>query len=369
VAVGSRGIARIADIVAALVQALHGLGARAVVVAAMGSHGGGTAEGQRDILASLGITEDKVGAPILTDPAVVDLGVLEPGLPIWFSRDAMAADGVIPVARIKPHTAFRGPVESGIHKMLVIGLGRQPGAETIHHAGYARFPELLAKVTQHILGRVTMPFAIAIVENHADEPALIEAVTPEDLPTAEPALLEQARHWMARLPFEHLDVLVVRDIGKNISGDSADPNVTGRYGTGLPGDIRVNKLVYLRLTPESHGNAMGVGMADIISAGLYQAIDTEKTYLNAITSGELGPARIPVVAGTEADAIELALRTASGTTPERARVAIIRNTLDLSRLLLSEALWEDTDTRGIRKAGPLRALRFDSDGDLSMPEF
>jgi hypothetical protein len=292
------------------------------------------------------------------------LAEVEPGLTAYASVDALEADGIILVARVKPHTAFHGPIESGVCKMLAIGLGKQRGASSVHAVGFARFAEVIPKVARTVLEHIHMPFSLAIVENGHDRPALVEALVPDGLEAREAALLEKARAWMARLPFDQIDVLVVGEIGKNISGDGADPNVTGRYAPkGVSGGPDVQKLVYLNLTLETHGNGMGVGMADIVTDQLYRQLDLAKTYTNAFTSTEMIPAKIPVVMPNDHDAIELALRTLNGRRPEAARVVAIPNTLKLEEMVISEPLWAEAEQKGCVRLTDPEPARFDERGN------
>lgn len=366
IGVGSRGIARLPEIVRALVAALDRRGARAFIVPAMGSHGGGTAEGQVGVLASLGVTEASVGAPIRPSMEAHPVGEVEPGLMAYTSAEALTADGIIPVGRIKPHTAFHGPVESGIMKMVAIGFGKHRGALSVHRAGFPRFAEVVPGVAETVLRRVPMPFGLAILENGYDRPAKITALPPDGLRAAETALLEQARAWMARLPFETLDVLVVGELGKNISGDGMDPNVTGRYAArGVSGGPQVQKIVVLSLTPETHGNAMGIGMADVIPHGCYAQLDLPITYINSITSTELSPARIPLTLRSDRDTLDIALRTVNGAEPEAARLVAIRNTLRLEEFVISEALWPEAEAAGCERRSDPEAVAWREDGRIA----
>jgi hypothetical protein len=346
VGVGSRGVQRIAEITRAVVSALRRRGADAFIVPAMGSHGGATADGQREVLASLGVTESSVGAPIDARMEVEEVDRLDDGTRVFFSQAALKADGVIPINRVKPHTAFRGPVESGIAKMLVIGFGKQQGAASIHRLGMSEFGRVIPLVARRLLERVPVAFGIAVVENGREEVAEIRALAGERILEDEPPLLERARQWMARLPFEQIDVLVVGQMGKNISGDGMDPNITGRYGvTGMTGGPRVERLVVLHLTPETRGNANGMGMADIISEEAYRAVDWAKTYVNALTYADFVPVKTPAVLASDRDAIEMALRTVHARPAERARMVFITNTLRLERFVISEALAEEARAR------------------------
>jgi hypothetical protein len=363
--VGSRGISRIPEIVRALIAALDRRGAQAFIVPAMGSHGGATPEGQVEVLASLGVTEAAMGVPIRASMDVKAVAEVEPGLVAYTSVPALEADGIIPVGRIKPHTAFHGPVESGIMKMVAIGFGKQHGASSVHAAGFPRFHEVIPLVANTILAHVHMPFGLAVLENGHERPAKIVALPPDNLEAAETGLLKQARDWMARLPFDELDVLVVGELGKNISGDGMDPNVTGRYSAkGVSGGPDIQKLVVLSLTPETHGNAMGIGPADTITRRCYEQIDFMKTYTNAITSSELGPARTPMVLANDHDAIDIALRTLNGVKPGQARLVAIRNTLRLEELVIAESLWPEAEKLGCELLSEPEDLAFNPDGSI-----
>jgi hypothetical protein len=362
--VGSRGIARLPEIVRATIAAVRRRGADVFIVPAMGSHGAATAEGQVDVLASLGVTEASMGVPIRADMAVERVGEVEPGLDAWVAREALRADGIIPVARVKPHTSFRGRVESGVMKMITIGFGKQRGASAVHARGFARFAELVPKVARTVLQHVYMPFALAVVENAHDRPAKFAALVPEGLEDAEAKLLELARAWMGRLPFEEFDVLVVGEVGKNISGTGADPNVTGRYTTGIAGKPVIQKVVFLHLTEDTHGNATGLGTADIITRDLFDHLDFAKTYMNAVTSTNLGAAKIPVIMNSDRDAVELALRTLNGVRPEDARLVAIRNTLEVEEFVISEALWPEAERLGLKALTTPHAPTFGPDGSF-----
>lgn len=362
--VGSRGIARLPDIVRATIAAVRRRGADVFIVPAMGSHGAATPEGQVEVLAALGVTEASMGVPIRPDMAVERVAEVEPGLDAYVAREALRADGIIPVARVKPHTSFRGRVESGVMKMITIGFGKQRGASTVHARGFARFAELVPKVARTVLAHVYMPFGLAVVENAHDRPAKITALEPEGLEDAEAELLELARSWMARLPFEAFDVLVVGEVGKNISGTGADPNVTGRYSTGITGKPVIQRVVFLHLTEDTHGNATGLGTADVITRDLFDHLDFVKTYTNALTSTNLGAAKIPVIMNSDRDAVELALRTVNGVAPEAVRLVAIRNTLELEEFVISEALWPEAERLGLEALSKPETPAFGPDGSL-----
>lgn len=366
VAVGSRGIANLAEIIRTLVQEIKRRGGEPFIIPAMGSHGGATAEGQRVLLAGYGITEERIGAPVLSSMEVEEVARLPSGLPVYFDRLALGAQAVIPVNRIKPHTSFRGPVESGIMKMLTIGLGKHRGATTVHQEGFARFSENLMAAGRLILQRVPVAFGLAILENAFDRTARVEAVLPEHIEARERELLVQARELMARLLFDHLDVLVVDRMGKEISGTGMDPNVLGRYTfPWMSGGPSINRLVVLDLTEKSHGNATGVGLADIATRRLVQKIDQRATYLNVMTSTNLAAARIPVTMDNDREAIALAIRTANRSDLEKVEMVRIRSTLELEEIWISEPLWEKNKGRSdLEVLGPSQELSFDGQGNL-----
>jgi Lactate racemase N-terminal domain len=346
VAVGSRGIVRLAEIVRAVVEEVRRRGAMPFIVPAMGSHGGATAEGQRQILADYGVVESAVGAPVRSSMDTVELGRLPDGTPVYFDRLASEADGIVVVNRIKPHTGFHGPIESGLVKMIAIGLGKHWGAGALHHRGYLTFPQLLSEVARFSLSRMPILFGVAVVENAFGHIAHLETVPSAEIIAREPDLLRLARERMGRILVDRLDLLVVDEIGKNISGIGMDPNITGRFEEpSVSGGMRIQKIVVLRLTPETHGNAYGIGMADVTTQEVLEVIDFAATYTNAATSSILAAARVPVVAPTAQDAVALAYRTLTGVAPGEARVVRIKNTLELHRIWMSERLWEEVSGR------------------------
>ena len=369
VGVGSRGIANIAECTRQTIAELRGLGALPFIVPAMGSHGAATGPGQRDVLARYGITEDRMGCPVRAQMDVVELGAVD-GSPVYMDKLAAAADGIVVVCRIKPHTSFRAPIESGIVKMLTIGLGKIIGAAELHTHGMERFGELLPAVAQVIMASRNFLMGIAMVENAADETALVEAVPAERIFDREPELLSLAKSLMARLYFDEIDVLVVDRIGKNISGAGMDPNITGRNArsTKWVQDPRVQQIVVLGLTPETHGNAAGVGLADIISMRVYREMDIGATYANIITAANLmDAAAIPVVMNSDRDAICLAAKSVLRTRPENARIVRIADTLSLVRIQVSEPLLDQVMGQPDRfeVVGSPEPFGFDDEGNLA----
>jgi hypothetical protein len=367
VGAGSRGIASIDVAVGAVVRWLRDLGARPFVFPAMGSHGGGTAEGQLSVLAHYGITEAAMGCPVRATMEVVQVGEAL-GLPVWLDRQAAEAEWIGLVNRVKPHTDFKGSIESGLFKMMTIGLGKWRGAVQYHRANVTHgYETVITAVGREMLARARIGFGLGIVENGYDETAHVEAFSAQDLEAGERRLLKDARQWMARLPFSPIDVLIVEQIGKNISGAGMDTNVIGRPTNPFepfPADPRITWIVALDLTEESYGNATGLGNADFTTRRLVDKIDMKATLINTITACAVGGAKIPATFETDREAIETALDCIGLTPPGRARVLRIRNTLMLGELDVSEAYAAEVAARGdlaVLGEGP---LGFDATGRL-----
>ncbi len=337
---GSRGIANIDKCVKQVITDLKALGARPFIFPAMGSHGGATAEGQREVLEGYGITEATMGCPVHSQMDVVELGKLPSGMPVYMDKLAAAADGVVVVCRVKPHTNFRAPIESGIVKMLTIGMGKIVGATELHTEGMDSFGRLLPDAARLIMEKKNILMGVAMVENAADETAIIEAVPGDQIFVREPDLQAKAKAMMARLQFDEIDVLVVERIGKNISGSGMDPNVTGRNCRHTEWNMKpfVKKIAVLGLTPETHGNATGIGSADVVTMRLYKEVDIPKTYANVITSTYLDGAAIPIIMNTDADAIQLAAKTVVRVKPQDVKIVRIANTLEILDIQVSEPM-------------------------------
>ncbi len=336
VPVGSRAVSGLAGLVRCLVTHLRSAGAEPFVVPAMGTHGGATPEGQERTLADLGVTPEAVGAPIVSRPEVVRAGETPSGIAVWCDRAAWEADLVVPLHRVKPHTAFRGPLESGPAKLLAVGLGKDRSARELHRRGLAAgVPEVLA----FWLGSGRVPFGVGLVENARHRVARLEVLEPAGWLEAEARLLEQARDLLPRLPWEELDLLVVERIGKDISGTGMDLNVIGmeRRFPGCGATPRIARIVALDLTAASHGNANGVGYADVVTRRLEERMDREATYANARATGFLDAARLPMVAEDEREAVEIALGSL-GLGPGEVRAVRIRDTAHLERFRVSPAL-------------------------------
>jgi hypothetical protein len=368
---GSRGISDIPAITAAIVQRLHYYGGLPFIVPAMGSHGGATAEGQRMMLGQLGITEESVGAPIISSMEVVEVGRLSNGMPVYIDQVAASADAIVIVNRVKPHTDFLGDFESGLAKMAVLGLGKQRGAETVHSYGIEGLLVWMPQAARLVTEKLPVIFGLASVENAYHQVAYISAVPPEGIAgPQEKELLAQAYALMPHFLFDTIDVLIVEQIGKNISGVGMDPNVTGRvkvHGVADLAQCDVRTIAVLDLTTETHGNASGVGLADVTTRRLVSKINFETTYINCITAGICGIQRgfLPIIAPTEKAAILTALRTCSQPDPLKARIARIKNTLSLGEIDVSESLLAEGGSRdGLTRISPAFSLLFDGRGRL-----
>ena len=341
VGIGSRGVSGIAGIARTTVDTLREMGYKPFIVAAMGSHGGATASGQRELLAGYGVTPEAMGVPVKTDMETVVLGTNPVGLPIYFDKNAYEADGIVLVNRVKPHTDFHSTHESGVLKMMVIGLGKRDGASQVHKLGVRGLREVLPAVGRFLVENTRFALGLAIVENAEDLPAEIAALEPETIFDQEPILLERARSLMGRLPFDQIDVLVVGELGKNYSGAGMDPNVIGRLLIETQPDFDrplITRLVVLDVSDESHGNIVGVGFADLTTERLVQKLDPESFRINVITSCCLERARIPITLATDREVIETALETCWRIDPSQARVVVIPNTLELKSLWISAPL-------------------------------
>jgi hypothetical protein len=362
-AVGSRGIDRIAEVTRAAVTAVRALGAEVFVVPAMGSHGGATAEGQLEVLASLGIREATIGCEIRSGMDTVRVGEVG-GIPVFVDRHAHdEADVIVPINRVKPHTDFSGPVESGLLKMIAIGLGKQRGADTFHGQGFATFAELIPAVGEFTLSRVNIPFGLALVENGYARLRRIEAVPVAGMYARERELREEADGWLARLPIAALDVLIIDRIGKDISGLGMDSNVVGRYYTGPTGQPpAIQRIVVRDLTDETEGNAVGIGMADVVLRRVAERMDRVKTYMNCITAKTPEGARIAMMVDTDREALDIAIACCLQVDPARARVARILDTKHLEWFYASEPLLADLARNGSSEiAGPSGQIAFDAD--------
>jgi hypothetical protein len=368
VTAGSRGIHSIDRIIHALVRELQALGAQPFIVPAMGSHGGATAEGQRKVLAEYQITEETMGVPVQSSMEVEKIGQLGNGVPVYLDKIALSSDGIVVVNRVKPHTAFKADYESGLLKMLAIGLGKHKGATAFHTCGMDMFGDLLPQLGKVVLDNAPVLFGLGIIENAYDHPARFEIVWKEDMIRREKDLLAEAKGLMPRLLLDNLHLLIVQEIGKEISGSGMDPNITGRSASPhfhKPDALKTEKIVVLSLTPASKGNACGIGTADITTKRFVDSINSDYTYVNAITSGILATARIPITMPSDREAIQLALKTCYRVQHPETRIVWIKNTLSLEKLFASEPLLPEIRRNSqIEILGELRPMPFDEKGSL-----
>ncbi len=370
VACGSRGIKNYLTIARATIDALKELGAVPFVVSAMGSHGGANAAGQRELLASYDIDEAHLGVPVLTDMDAVDLGQNSWGQPVWWDRNALAADGVVTVSRIKPHTDFRAPFESGIMKMLVIGLGKRHGADQVHSFGTRGLAAMMPESCKVILARTKFLGGLGILENANEETGHLEVVDCDDLFDREPPLLVKARAMMGRIPFPEIDVLVVGESGKNYSGAGMDPNVVGRMlieasPEAETNNPRVTRMAVLDVSPESHGNATGIGIADLTTNRALASIDPVPFRMNNLTARFLWRSKLPIGFDTDREVIEQSVETCWQPIADQLKFCVIPNTLEVAEMWVSPALAAVArETPHLELVGGPIPLPFDAAGNV-----
>ena len=369
IGVGSRGIKQIAPVVSAVVRELKGAGAEPFIVPAMGSHGGGVAEGQTAVLASYGITEDAIGVPIKSSLEVVELGQIILDVPVYCDKMAHTADYVVICNRIKPHTDYRATHESGLIKMLAIGLGNHAGATALHFHGFSKFAELVPAAGKVILENTNILFGVALVENAEEDLRHVELVAPDAFFTRDAELLQDATLGIPRLLFNAIDVLIIDQIGKDISGAGLDPNVTGRTASGEPGfdsGPPIGRIIVRDLTEKTEGNATGIGVADVITQRVVGKMDWTKLYVNIVTAGVLDGGKLPIVADTDRDAIGIAIRGCPGVMSDQARIVRIKNTLELTTIWASERMISGIEANSKQKilSEPFE-LTFDEMGELT----
>lgn len=345
IGVGSRGIDQCVEVVAAVVAEIGRLGAEPFLVPAMGSHGGPTADGKRTLLAGLGFTEAAIGAPIRIGEETVELGRLDDGTPVFIDALAAAAAGIVVINRIKPHSAFRGPVESGLAKMLAVGLGHGPAAAALHQHPLDAFGILIPRVLELVRARSRVLFGVALVENALGQLAHLEAVAADAIASREPELLRMASDFMPQLLFNELDVLVLERIGKDVSGQGADPNVVGRNARGVDafGGPRIGKIVGLDLTDGAHGNALGMGQLDVVTERFIRKVNLIDTYTNVLPTTYLDLGAIPMLARTAADAVAVAVAAVPNRPADQIRLVYARDTKSLATLFVSEALFSHVE--------------------------
>ena len=368
---GSRGIRNVDEITRSVAAYVKSRGATPFIVPAMGSHGGATAEGQKELLAGYGITEEAMGCEIRSSMETVLLGHSELGKPVYMDKNAYEADGVIVSCRLKPHNAFRGPVESGPCKMMTVGLGKQKGAEQVHSDGMdiiARNIPTMAKVT---LGTGKILFAIPCLENAYDQTMMFEAIPAEKILEREPELLKIAFANMPSILVKEGDVLIVDRIGKNFSGTGVDPNITGTFSTPYAsGGVQVQRTCFLDLTEESHGNSLGIGLASAITRRIFDQIEADAMYTNCITSTVVKSAMVPCVMSTDREAIQFCIRTCNRVDKVNPRVIRIQNSLHVGQIMLSAAYYQDAlagKYPGLTALDAPEDMQFNQEGTLTTP--
>jgi hypothetical protein len=372
--VGSRGIANLATIVGGVVDGTRRMGYEPIVVPAMGSHGGATAEGQREKLASFGVTPESVGCEIRSSMDVDRVGETpQRGVPLYFDAIAADADAIVPINRIKPHTDFDGAVESGLSKMIVIGLGKQEGAKTAHDwAVDWSFRNMIPEITRQLLAELPIVGGVAVVEDQRDETAIVEGIPPSGFLDRERELLETAYEVMPTIPFDTVDVLVIDRQGKDISGQGIDTNVIGRRPFAInepaPENPEIKRIYVRSLTETTKGNAMGMGSADFVHREFFEGIDAAKSLVNAITASTTRGVRVPPTVETDRAGLIAALSTIGVVDPESVRVVRATDTMRLKRLYASEALIEDARERdGLRVVEKPAPIAFDDGGFAAPP--
>lgn len=366
ITVGSRGIDNMPLLVKTVVSEVKHRGGNPFLVPAMGSHGGATSEGQRNMAIDLGYSEEYIGAPILSDIQPVRIGTARNGLPVYFDKNAIKADWTIIMNRIKPHTSFRNRIESGLEKMTVIGLGKQHGAELAHSQGVDKLGKTIECMAEVTLSQANILCGIGVLENAFHKTCKIAVLRPEEIPEQEVVLLEEAKSLCAKLYFPEFDVLIVEEIGKEIAGTGMDPNVIGRFTTPYcSGGPNITSIAALNLTDLSHGNGYGIGLADYTTRKVFDKFDFSMTYPNSLTNGVTLPVKIPMVLDNDLQAIKACIKCCHTSNMHNVRMIKIKNTLQLETIEVSEGLLEEVyDNPKLKICGDAYELQFDDDGNL-----
>ncbi len=366
--VGSRGIKEQRAVVEAVLRELKAAGAEPFIIPTMGSHGGGSAEGQLKVLESYGYTEAHMGVPIRASMDAIELDKLDNGTPIFCDRMASEADYIIACGRVKPHTDFRGPYESGLIKMLAIGLGKHAGATALHFNGFKKFKDLIPEAGRRFIAKTNLLFGIAMVENANEDLRHLELVAPDNFMQRDAELLVMAKASIPKLLFKDIDLLIVDEIGKNISGAGMDPNVTGRPVEFIEGfDIgpNIGRILLRDLTDVTEGNASGIGIADVTTQRVLRKMDWTKTYVNIVTAGVLDGAKMPIIANNDRDAIGIGIRGCPGVSADKARIVRISNTLEMNTVWVSEPMMDEVAANAdLSSISSPFDCEFSDDGDL-----
>ncbi len=368
VGVGSRGMAEIPLLARTVVEELQGQGAKPFIVPAMGSHGGATAEGQREVLARLGVTEASAGCPIVSSMEVVEVGRLDDGMAVLIDKNALEADGIVVINRIKSHSAYSGPNESGLVKMITIGLGKQKGADSCHALGFGHMARLVVEMAKVKLQKAPFLFGVGTVENADERIARIVVLPAEQIIEGEREFLQEAKRAMPRILPNNLDVLIVDQLGKEFSGSGMDPYVTGRaltpYLSSL--ELKVSSMTVLDVSESSHGNCCGLGMANITTRRLFSKFNFEYTYANNLTSTVTQSGMIPPIMESDEMAIKAAIKVCNARNFDRLRIVRIPNTLHIGEIYISEAMLDEAETHpDITVLGEPKAVKFDVAGNLT----
>lgn len=366
ITVGSRGISNLKEIVKAVCRNIKELGAEPIIIPSMGSHGGATAEGQKHVVEELGVTEGYTGATILSSMEVIKLGMCSMGFPVYYDKTASELDGIILLNRVKAHTDIDGDIESGLHKMIAIGLGNHVGATIVHEKGMDKASPRIKSCGKFVLDNANIIFGVAILENAFDETSHIEFIPTEDIYEREPILLAKSKEQLPKFHFNDIDVLIVDYIGKNISGDGMDPNIIGRGMIGFKNkEIRIKYIAALNLTMETMTSAVGIGLADVTTRKVYDKMEFEPTYANVITAIAINGAKIPIVMDNDKKAIQLAIKVCCADSSKDLRIVRIKDTLSLKNIMISEALKKDVEKNtNITKISEFKDLEFNSNGNF-----
>lgn len=370
ITVGSRGIPELDTMVRTMCDVLKEWGAHPFIIPAMGSHGGATAEGQLEMLEGYHITEESMGVPIRASMDVVQYGEFN-GIPLYCDKYAYESDGIVIFNKVKPHTDFRGPHESGLLKMIAIGIAKHKGAAMFHSFGFHRFAELIPPVAKIFLEKCPVAFGVGVVQNAYDDICNIDVCTADNMIETDARLLEIAKDKLAKFLFDDIDVLIIDEIGKNISGNGHDPNVTGRnLGGTFKDTLNLSKLFVRGITPEAHHNGCGLSACDVTTRKVLNDVDWDVTWTNGLTTGIMTAGQIPIYANTDEDAIRMCIRTLYNVDYSKVRVVHIKNTLAMSTIEVSKALYEDIkDLPGIRYVSGPVPMRFHEDGSLVETEW
>lgn len=374
IAVGSRGINQIDEIVKSVVYEVQKAGAEPFIVPSMGSHGGATAEGQKEILENYGISEEKVNAPIVSSMETAHLGETESGIPVCIDKNASEADHIIVINRIKPHTEFKGLIESGLMKMMVIGLGKHKGALNAHnYAVKFGYEKTLTEIGKHIIDQANITYGVGIVENGYGATHTLRVIRGSDIYQEEKKILNIAQKTCPKLPFKSFDILIVDECGKEISGTGMDTKVIGRIMNIYEEELqepRITRIILRSLTEKTHGNAVGVGLADFVTKNVYENINFEMTYINCLTAVAPEKARLPIVCPNDAEALKAAIGTCGPVDEENIKIVWIKNTSKLGEMYISDGLVDTAkENTRIQFVGEPETITFDDDGNLFRPCF